>query len=253
MSPDSTQQEPVQDLAIQDLGDAEVHDEVQVQEPVQESTETTPELSPVGNTDGAVETPLQSVEAPLPDLDPEPEPVQTDIQELQRLRQANQIKEWEQEQLKKAQAIQQEMLQRGADPESAKMVGRQYIKHEQEKRDQENKFLDALGNAEGRNNAAIHFAQKYNLIPKQAVEDVRALLQGRTPAEMDREARRIAESRATKAELQKLKQGRVTPQTFDNSQGSAEATSNNRLDLIKRYNAGDRSPEARAAVESIGS
>ena len=95
MSPDSTQQEPVQDLAIQDLGDAEVHDEVQVQEPVQESTETTPEPSPVGNTDGTVETPLQALEAPLPDLDPEPQPVQTDVQELQRLRQANQIKEWE--------------------------------------------------------------------------------------------------------------------------------------------------------------
>ena len=52
------------------------------------------------------------------------------------------------------------------------------------------------------------------------------------------------------AENAKLKQGRVAPQTFDNSQGSAEATSNQDR-LLEAYISGDRSEAAIKAARRL--
>ena len=67
---------------------------------------------------------------------------------------------------------------------------------------------------------------------------------------MEREAARMQKDRKTEAELTKLRQGQVQPQTFDSSQGSAEAsTSNDRL--LKAYENGDRSEAAVRAARNL--
>jgi hypothetical protein len=96
----------------------------------------------------------------------------------------------------------------------------------------------------------MHFAQKHKLIPKQVIEDIRALNAARNPQEMEREAKRMAQTRSQTAEITRLKQGQVPPQTFDNSQGSAEVTTNQSR-LLDAYINGDRSDAAVKAARRL--
>ena len=67
---------------------------------------------------------------------------------------------------------------------------------------------------------------------------------------MDKAAKRIKEDRALRTENAQLKQGRVAPQTFDNSQGSAEVSTNDDR-LLDAYLAGDRSDAAVRAARKL--
>jgi hypothetical protein len=67
---------------------------------------------------------------------------------------------------------------------------------------------------------------------------------------MEHEARRIQQHRNQAAEIARLKQGRVAPQTFDNSQGSAEVTTNQDR-LLEAYINGDRSEAAVKAAKFL--
>jgi DNA-binding transcriptional MerR regulator len=96
----------------------------------------------------------------------------------------------------------------------------------------------------------IHFLQKHGLASKQVIDDLAALQKASSPAEMEKEALRMKNDRAMRAEIAQLKQGRVPPQTFDNSQGSAEATTNQDR-LYDAYLAGDRSEAAVRAVRKL--
>ena len=80
--------------------------------------------------------------------------------------------------------------------------------------------------------------------------DFRALQATDTPAAMEKEAKRMKDDRALRAENARLKQGTVPPQTFDNSQGAAEATSNDQR-LLDAYNTGDRSDAAVRAARRL--
>jgi hypothetical protein len=189
----------------------------------------------------------------LPTLDslgPSVNQQEQQVAELQRLRQANVQKEWEKTHIQRAQSIERRAQENGSDPQSARQMARQYLSHQKDIRDQEGKALDVLGFMEGRNNAAEYYAAKYKLLPKQVMEDLAALRKTRTPQETEMEARRISQFRSQKAEIAALKQGRVPSQTFDNSQGSAEVTSNQER-LAERYARGDRSSEAVEAARKL--
>ena len=67
---------------------------------------------------------------------------------------------------------------------------------------------------------------------------------------MEKEAKRMKRERALIAENTRLKQGRVAPQTFDNSQGSAEVTTNQDR-LLEAYINGDRSEAAVKAAKFL--
>ena len=67
---------------------------------------------------------------------------------------------------------------------------------------------------------------------------------------MEKEANRMKRERALLAENARLKQGRVAPQTFDNSQGSAEVTTNQDR-LLEAYINGDRSEAAVKAARFL--
>lgn len=190
------------------------------------------------------------VEEP-PTIGPEQsDQIASHMEELQRMRQANAQKEWEQQVLKSAQAMERRALEQGTDTQSARQMARQHIGHQKALREQDTKARDVIGFYEGRNKAAMHYAIKHKLVDKKAVEDLLALTSARTPQEMEKEAKRMSQMRSQSAEIARLKQGRVAPQTFDNSQGAAEATSNDNR-LLDAYNAGDRSEAAIRAARRL--
>jgi hypothetical protein len=205
----------------------------------------------VAPTEQAAPAPAEApAEEPAPPIPPLPEDAQKQIDELHRMREANAQKEWETQTLRKARALEQRAQEQGSDPQSSRQIARQYIAHQRDIKDRDRKSGELLGFVEGRQNAAMHFAQKHKLLSKQAVDDLAALVRARSPQEMELEARRISHARNQDAEISRLKQGQVAPQTFDNSQGSAEATSNSAR-LLDAYLAGDRSQAAMAAARKL--
>jgi hypothetical protein len=202
------------------------------------------------------------VEVPAPPADSAPDPTAgtmppqqpvmapEEINELSRRRNADSQRQWEQQVMQKAKQLERRAQEQGADPQSSRQVARQYVTHQKELKDQESKAVDLLGFVEGRQNAALHFALQNKLLNKQALEDIRTLLKFRSPQEMELEAKRMSQLRSQAAEISQLKQGRVAPQTFDNSQGAAEASSNDQR-LLDSYNNGDRSDAAVRAARRL--
>jgi len=82
------------------------------------------------------------------------------------------------------------------------------------------------------------------------LEDFAALQAANTPEEMEREVKRMKRERDLIAENARLKQGRMSPQSFDNSQGAAEVTSNQDR-LLEAYINGDRSEAAVKAAKRV--
>ena len=124
------------------------------------------------------------------------------------------------------------------------------MQQEQKFRQQESETAEMLGYVQGRQAAAVHFMQKHGLANQQMLNDLMSLQAANTPADMEREAQRMKRERGLIAENARLKQGRVAPQTFDNSQGSAESVSNQDR-LLEAYIAGDRSDAALQAARRL--
>jgi hypothetical protein len=151
---------------------------------------------------------------------------------------------------KQARSYEQQLTDAGYMPEQARDQARRYIQQEQKFRKQEQETADMLGFVEGRQAAAMHFMEKHGLANKQMLADLKALQQTQTPEAMEQEAKRMKEDRALRAENARLKQGAVPPQTFDSSQGAAEATTNDER-LLQAYIDGDRSETTVAAVRRL--
>ena len=190
-----------------------------------------------------IANPQAQAQEPAPD-------VQAQLRELQNMRQVNAQKEWEQKTVREAQAIERRMAEQGVDSQSARQVARQHLNSRKELRDQEGKSLSLIEEIEGKHNAALHMLNKHGLANKQTLDDLKLLLAFNTPDSMEREAQRMAQFRKQAAEITRLKQGQVAPQTFDNSEGAAEATSNDGR-LLDAYNNGDRSEAAVRAAKRM--
>ena len=135
-------------------------------------------------------------------------------------------------------------------PEQAREQARRYVAQEQKFRKQEDEAAGMIGYVQGKQAAAIHFMKQQGLANQQMLDDFMALQMANSPQEMEKEARRMKRERGLVAENARLKQGRVQPQTFDNSQGAAEATSNHDR-LLEAYNNGDRSEAAVKAARRM--
>ena len=249
------QQNQVQtpEAPVDDLGDA---DAPPVVDSDQAATEGTFSQTSGGEAPQA-SGPAQ--EQPAPEQPPQQQPEQPQqpnrdqaaaIEELYRRRQVDAQRQWEQQVIRKAQAMERRAQEQGTDPQAARQIGRQYVMGQKELREQESKALDLVGFVEGRQNAAMHYALQNNLVSKQVIEDLMTLTRFRSPQEMELEAKRMSQLRSQAAEIAQLKQGRVPPQTFDNSQGAAEATSNQDR-LLEAYNNGDRSEAAVRAARRL--
>ena len=156
---------------------------------------------------------------------------------------------WRSRVSKAAKTYQQQLEEAGYMTEQAKDQAKRYVQQERKFRQQDEEAAGMIGYIQGRNMAAVHYMKKHGLASEQVLNDLIALQNLTSPAEQDKAAKRIKEDRALRAENAQLKQGRVVPQTFDNSQGSAEATTNQSR-LLDAYLAGDRSDAAVRAAKS---
>jgi len=247
----------------------------EVQESVQELAEETPQIEPIvsetqestageqteapkGSPSG--DAPVVADVAPSEPQDvqqPEQPPVaQIDVQtqqainELQYRREADVKREWEEAVGQKARSYERQLHEAGYMPEQARDQARRYIQQEQKFRNQEKETSDMLGYVEGRQAAAVHYMKKHGLANEQMLNDLIALQRTTSPGDMEKEAQRMKRERALLAENARLKQGRVAPQTFDNSQGSAEVTTNQDR-LLEAYINGDRSEAAVKAARFL--
>jgi len=169
------------------------------------------------------------------------------VQELHQRRAMENLQGWRDQVGQTARQYEQRLIQGGYTPAMARDQARRYVQQEQKFREQEHEAAEILGFIEGRQIAATHYLEKLGLADKQMLADLRALQQTSTPAEMEKEARRIKQDRDLRTENARLRQGQVPAQTFDNSQGSASASSNDQR-LLDAYISGDRSEAAIAAV-----
>ena len=191
----------------------------------------------------------------LTEAPPEPPPTVTEppidqrsLEELQRLKAANAEKEWRDQLGRQARAYEQDLQNRGYLPDQARDQARRYIQGQQQVRQQRQEAAEIVGFLEGRQQAAIHFMKENGLATEQMLNDLASLQRANSPDEMKREAQRMKRERALIAENARLKQGLVQPQSFDNSQGAAEAQPNDAR-LLDAYINGDRSEAAIRAVE----
>ena len=245
----------------------------EIEEVVEEQAVDTPEIEAIGteeSTDSvATEAPEGSPSGDAPvvtDVAPsEPQPAQQPVQqqapqvdeqtqqairELQQRKEADVKREWEDAVGKKARSYERQLNEAGYMPEQSRDQARRYIQQEQKFRKQEKETTDMLGYVEGRQAAAVHYMKKHGLANQQMLDDLIALQRTTSPDAMEKEANRMKRERALLAENARLKQGRVAPQTFDNSQGSAEVTTNQDR-LLERYINGDRSEAAVKAARFL--
>ena len=242
-------------------------DAVEAIEPVEPDTEVAePEAPPEGEpeavptedapvgTEGQVGAPVDTVPRQVPQqaprTQPAPEVDQRSVDELRRYQQADVQRDWKEKVGKTARAYEKQLNDAGYMPEQSRDQARRYVQQEQKFRQQENETAEMVGYVQGKQAAAVHFMEKHGLASKQMLSDFAALQTANTPGDMEREAQRMKRERGLVAENARLKQGRVAPQTFDNSQGSAEATSNQDR-LLDAYIAGDRSDAAVKAAQRL--
>jgi len=222
-------------------------EESRVEEP--EAVDAAPigevEAAPAAATDGSADT---AAVPPSPPAAPQVD--QRALQELQQRRSAEQERTWRDQVGRQARGYEQKLQEAGYMPEQARDQARRYVQQEQKFRKQDEEAAGMIGHIQGRQAAAVHFMQKHGLANKQMLDDLTALQQTNSPAEMEKEAQRMKNDRALRAENTRLKQGRVAP----HSQGAAEASSNDNR-LLDAYNNGDRSDAAIRAARrlSLGS
>jgi hypothetical protein len=209
--------------------------------------------APLGGVDVAPSEPTDGLvgatEAP-PSPPTAPQADERALQELQQRRAAEQERTWREQVGRQARAYEQRLQEGGYMPEQARDQARRYVQQEQKFRKQDEEASRMVGFVQGRQAAAVHFMKKHGLANDQIIADLMALQQTNSPAEMEKEARRMKDERALRAENAQLKQGRVPPQTFDNSQGAAESSSNDNR-LLDAYNNGDRSEAAIRAARRL--
>ena len=218
--------------------------------PTEEATVAPTEAAPTETSPAETSDSFAGVAATPPPLPAAPEVDQKALQELQQRRVTEQERTWREQVGKQARTYEQQLQESGYMPEQARDQARRYVQQEQKFRKQDEEAANMVGYLQGRQTAAVHFMKKHGLADKQMLDDFAALQQTNNPAEMEKEAQRIKNDRALRAENAQLKQGRVAPQTFDNSQGAAEASSSDNR-LLDAYNAGDRSEAAVRAARRL--
>ena len=222
--------------------------------PAEGTPEESPEAVPSGDapvvTEEQESAPVDTVAQQTPPPQPAPQVDQKSIDELRRYQQADVQREWKDKVGRTARAYEQQLNDAGYMPEQAREQARRYVQQEQKFRQQETESAEMLGYVQGKQAAAVHFMKKHGLANQQMLNDLMSLQAANTPADMEREAQRMKRERGLIAENARLKQGRVAPQTFDNSQGSAESVSNQDR-LLEAYIAGDRSDAALQAARRL--
>ena len=223
-------------------------------EPSTESSDSGLATTTEGSPENTATTTETTEEVPAPNVEVPPEqtttqPTQMSDQELLELR--RQAAEYEL--VRQRAAIQQQEAQlrrqlesQGVEPEDAQKQAQSYLQSQKSQQDlmrqgeEYGKFLIA------KQNAAEHFATKYEL----QLSDLSILKQAENEQIMEQLAKEIQERRKMESRLAEFEKSQVPAQQFDNSQGAPEVASSDG-NWLDRYNAGDRSPNAVAAAKRV--
>ena len=222
-----------------------------VDEPTTEDTDTAEQVesSPTATTESEAISPASDSDTPVPAVDTPPV-VNPDMDNLQQ-----RMREIEQQNLEYRQMQQQTQLQGQTDqyrqrleeagylPDQASQMSQVWAAEQsrsvqaQQQNEQQIKFV------QGQANAAEHFATKYSL----EMSDLAQLRQYQDPQSMEAAAKGMKSQRDDKAEIARLRAQLVPSQTFDDSQ-STPAASTDEDRWLERYSQGDRSAQANAAA-----
>ena len=197
------------------------------------------EASPVEPALESEDTPPVS-SAPTPDVDNLNQRLQEVEQQNAQYAQAQyqaQVQQYERN-------LQQQLEQQGYLPEQAAQYARQQVEGQVQLRATQQQQQEQLRHEEGKRNAAIHFYKQYKL---DNIDDLQTLEKYNDPQSMEDAAKRIQSDKAKDAEIAKLRAQLVPSQTFDDSQ-STPAASTDEDRWLERYNQGDRSSQAAAAA-----
>jgi hypothetical protein len=194
------------------------------------------------------EQPPQPVTAPTPSPDgtaPAP-PQQYSPEHIQRMQQESaQYAQIQAQAALQNQATQykQQLESQGFLPEHAQQSANEYMQSQQRQMDLVKQAEEYGRHVQGKQIAAEHFVQKYNL----NIRDLTELRKYNDPESMDKGAQKLSNDRRRDEELAKYKQGQVPAQAVDNSQGNPQVAADEG-GWLDRYNAGDRTPSAVAAA-----
>ncbi len=193
-----------------------------------EDVTDTPEAPPVEVDSPEPELPTDPAPPPPP-LPPEaaaPSPAQATPEMQQQLawyqQQHQQMQQQKyQEEVAKAEAEYRERLEEeGYMPDQARKLATEARQQAEYQQQQQQQYQQQLQIAQGRHNAARHYAKHYKL----GMNDLEELEKLPDPASMEREARRIAEIRDLRNKYEQVARGRVQPQGFDSGASSASAS-----------------------------
>ena len=219
-----------------------------------EDTDTSPDVdTPVSE---APDTPAETPDTPVapvaeapPVQEPAPEP-SPDMDELQRRLQTveQQNQQYQQGQLQaqwqqQAAQVQHNLEQQGYLPDQAQQMTQSWMAQQNQAFQTQQNHQQELQYIQGQSNAAEHFATKYDL----KMADLARLKQYDNPQSMEDAAKDIKSRRDLENELATLKAERVPSQSFDDSQ-SSPAASTDEDRWLERYNQGDRSTQAQSAA-----
>ena len=197
---------------------------------------------PVADAPVVPETPVAET-PPAPDLEAQERELQAKRQEFEQAQQREQmIQGLERE----AAQMEQQLLNQGATKEEAQQ---QTMGHLQNRVGQIQQQVSAQQNmqmAQGKRNATIHFAKKYNL----GLDDLSRLERANDPRQMEQIAKDISTVAAKDKEIAELK-ARLNPQQSFDSNTPTPAASTNEDRLLDAYLAGDRSDAATAAAAKL--
>ena len=139
-----------------------------------------------------------------------------------------------------------ELKNRGYDEEQAKAQTINHLKSRvRDIETQRNTHIQSQME-QGRRNASVHFAKKFNL----GIDSLPELEKAVNPSEMENIAKTMSTLAQQKKEITELKSRLTSPQEFDsNTPAPAAATSEGRL--LDAYLAGDRSSAATAVAKKL--
>mgnify|MGYP003627111511 CR=1 FL=1 len=137
----------------------------------------------------------------------------------------------------------QQLEQQGYLPEQADQIAQNWSSQQGQVAQMQQQQSDYVRHIQGQSAAAEHFAAQYDL----NLSDLAELRKHSDPQSMESAARRMKSDREKDAEIARLKAQLVPSQSFDDSQ-STPAASTDEGRLLERYNQGDRSSQAQAAA-----
>ena len=177
-----------------------------------------PELEPP--TDPAPAPSIPPSQAAVPSTAQATPEMQQQLAWYQQQHQQAQQQKYQEEVVKAEEQYRERLVDEGYMPDQARKLATEARGQAEYQLQQQQQYQEQLLVAQGRHNAARHYAQHYKL----NISDLAELEKLADPASMEREAKRIVEIRDLRSKYEQVAKGRVQPQSFDSGASSASAS-----------------------------